>query len=574
MFGFLKVEVTKSKTNMKSCVNNSVKIIIMCVLLYTITPLYAADLIIDVNVASFIRTIPETLYGTSMTAWWDFEAGTKPAYNNLMLATGQKYVRWPGGSWGDCHLWSDMEGPGGAYTWKVNYNEELYMLGILGATMQPIVNFPGYWYEMLYGHEDAVDAAVAWVIDQSSRAHPAQYWEIGNETFGPWEAGWFEGMCGAYYGENFADFYIAMKAVNPDIKIGAVAQPYDVPDWWNPGLWTRDMLNAAYAEGVVPDFLIIHSYPGSGTLGDYNPIILSDDVDEIEYFTYSMNYIISDTIGPEYVGQIEYCMTEWNAGGVEYDSHHPNEPYYERWRLYSGALFLSQYLMEMSKYGWTGSNSFDKFFYQSWMPWGYPAFYPFPDWYVYPFFINRFGRDMVDASSSNPIVRAYAAIDDSNDLTIFIVNNSPDANLTAQIDISGLSAGTNGKRWVIEPAGPMQAGGTTIQDKEDVKINGIFHPNPLTLGSLAQQIFASGNTFEIMLPKSCMIFLKVPNAFGEPYGDFTDDGIVNFYDLSEFCEIWWLEDDCNKTVGLDLNDDCIINFYEFSFFAQNWLEGI
>jgi len=570
----LKVEITKSKINMISCAKNSVKIVIMCVLFYSITPLYAADLTISVDADSFIRTIPETLYGTSMTSWWGFEAGIEPNYNNLMLATSQKYVRWPGGSFGDIFIWDDMDA---ILTWVVNYEKELYMLSILDATMQPIVNFSGWWSGFppeqgsQHTRQETVQKAVEWVIDQSSRAHPAQYWEIGNEIFGPWEQGH---TYGSDYGDRFADFYIAMKAMDPDIKIGAVAQPYDVPDWWNPGLWTRDTLNAAHAKGVVPDFLIIHSYPGSWELGDYNPILLSYDVDEIEYFTNSLNYIISDTIGPEYVGQVEYCMTEWNSGGVDYDPEHPDEPYYERWRLHSGALFLSQYLMEMAKHGWTVSNSFDKFFYQSWMPWPYPEFYPFPDWYVYPFFINRFGRDMVDASSSNPIVRAYAAIDDSNNLTMFIVNNSPGTDLTAQVSIAGLSAGTNGESWVIEPAGPIQAGGTTVQDMEDVQINGIFHPDPLTLDSLAPQTFTSGNTFEVSLPKSCMIFLKVSNASGVPYGDVTDDGIVNLYDLSEFCEIWWLENDCNVTIGLDLNNDCIINFYEFSFLAQNWLEGV
>ncbi len=60
--------------------------------------------------------------------------------------------------------------------------------------------------------------------------------------------------------------------------------------------------------------------------------------------------------------------------------------------------------------------------------------------------------------------------------------------------------------------------------------------------------------------------------YGGLYGDFTDDGIVDINDLFEFCEIWWLENDCNKTAELDLNGDCIINFYEYAFFAQNWLE--
>jgi hypothetical protein len=60
--------------------------------------------------------------------------------------------------------------------------------------------------------------------------------------------------------------------------------------------------------------------------------------------------------------------------------------------------------------------------------------------------------------------------------------------------------------------------------------------------------------------------------YGDIYGDFTGDGIVNINDLAEFCETWWLENDCNKTLGVDLNNDCIINFYEYSFFAQNWLK--
>jgi hypothetical protein len=58
--------------------------------------------------------------------------------------------------------------------------------------------------------------------------------------------------------------------------------------------------------------------------------------------------------------------------------------------------------------------------------------------------------------------------------------------------------------------------------------------------------------------------------YGDFYGDFTGDGAVNIYDLHEFCENWWLENDPIKTLGVDLNNDGIINFYEFSVFAQNW----
>jgi len=572
--------MTRSKKNIginnrnriKNIKTRFIKVSIVCVLLCSNIPVNAADLTINVDTASFIRTIPETMYGGSLTAWFGFENGYNTTFNNLMLASSQTYIRWPGGSWGDCHLWSDMEGPSGAYTWKVSYNETLYMLGILDATMQPIVNFPGYWYDTLYGHEASLTAAVAWVTDQSSRTPTAQYWEIGNETFGSWEAGWFDGISGTYYGDYFADFYTAMKAVNPDIKIGAVAIPYDSYEpWFYDGLWTRDLLNAAYTNGVVPDFLSIHSYPGTNEGASYNPTLLIDDIDEIEVMTNNLNDMISDTIGPEYVGQIEYCMTEWNSGGVSYDPCHPEEPYYERWRLYSGALFLSQYLMEMAKHGWAGSNSFGDFFYQDWMELPYPQFYVFPDWYAYPFFINRFGRDMVETTSSSSTVRAYASMDDESNLTIFIVNNSAYTDMTAQVNISGLNVCPDGQSWVIEPAGTVPGGGT-VQDVEDLQINGIFHPDPLTLNSLSPAAFIASNTFEIILPKSCMMFLKMPASSIEHYGDWTGDNVVDINDLSQFSEIW-LDNDCNCP-GPDMNGDCIINSYEFSLMARNWLEEI
>lgn len=490
-------------------------VVVIAVLCLSAT-LYAADLTISVNAAAPVRKIPETMYGGAMTAWWGWENGQNTTYNNQMLAKSQKIIRWPGGSWGDAYLWSDMEyPPGSANDWIISYIEENNMLSILDAEMQPIVNYPGYWYSTDHSLQAAIDAAVAWVTDQSGRPHPAQYWEIGNETGGFWEAGWFQGINGTYYGDQFADFYLAMKAVNPNIKIGADAEPtnrYGTGSSWDYlGYWDHDLLLAAMAKGVVPDFFIIHQYPGSGQFASYNPTLLSYDVDLIATYTSNMNTIINDTIGPDYVGKIGYFMTEWNAGAVEYDPDHPSNPSYVRWRKYSGAMFMAEYLMKMSAAGWEGSTTFGDFFYQPGNTWGYPSFYVFPDWYLYPFFINKFGREMVSTSSSNTTVRAYSSIDASDNLTMFIVNNSPDANLTAQINISGMTIGTGGQRWIMQPAGTVPAGGN-VQDVNDIQINGVFHPEPTTVNSLAAQSFTSGGTFDINLPKSSMIFLRMPSS--------------------------------------------------------------
>jgi alpha-L-arabinofuranosidase len=107
-----------------------------------------------------------------------------------------------------------------------------------------------------------------------------EYWEIGNETFG---TGYYGGGTGyalnyavpydgtnrdghpdlspAAYGRQVNEFQAAMKAVDPDIKVGAVLNtpPNDYnwgPDW-------NDQVLAQAADNV--DFVIVHWYPGGGS---------------------------------------------------------------------------------------------------------------------------------------------------------------------------------------------------------------------------------------------------------------------------------------------------------------------
>ena len=87
-------------------------------------------------------------------------------------------------------------------------------------------------------------------------------------------------------------------------------------------------------------------------------------------------------------------------------------------------MFRAQYILEMARNKWTVSN-----------PWIYDydgSYSVFPAWYVKPLLINYFGRDMVTASSSHPLVRAYASTDASGNLTMFVVNNSPTLQFTCE----------------------------------------------------------------------------------------------------------------------------------------------
>jgi hypothetical protein len=495
--------------------------IIVLAILFTVPLVYAADVTVNVDASSYIRTIPMTLYGGNLASWDGSMAGGDTTFNNLAKASGCKYFRVPGGSWGNGVLWSDIEGPNGSQGWKVSYNEYLNLMSLISQpgeevhpTLQPIVNFPGWWYDhcqdnnptddvcdWAQAHVSAVNAAVGWVTDQTARAVCAKYWEIGNEIGGPWEVGYFPQISGTYYGDYFADFSLAMKAVNPNIKIGAVAEPTnDLQPWgWYQGHWDHDTLLAAQAKGVVPDFFIIHSYQNGGGDGNApnNPNLLGSQVDQIAQWTSNLDTIVQYTLGSQYVGQIEYCMTEWNTSGTGT---------YDRPSCYVNAMFRAQYILEMAKHKWTVSN-----------PWIYDYgsnYSAYPVWYIKPLLIYYFGQDMVTASSSNSLVRAYAAKDTGGNLTIFIVNNSPTSAFTTQINIAGMTAGQGGQKWTIEPAGNLISGGLTIQDKGDISINGTVHPNPLTVNSITPQSFTSSGSFTVTIPASAMILLKVPQVGG------------------------------------------------------------
>jgi oligosaccharide reducing-end xylanase len=54
-----------------------------------------------------------------------------------------------------------------------------------------------------------------------------------------------------------------------------------------------------------------------------------------------------------------------------------------------------------------------------------------------------------------------------------------------------------------------------------------------------------------------------------PYGDFISNGVIEMNDIPPFLK-FWLVNDCNGTVGVDLDEDCTVNFSEFAVLAGNW----
>jgi alpha-L-arabinofuranosidase len=456
--------------------------------LFLLCPLYAADTAVTIDAGTVVYTIPDTLYGCNLVAWSGNQDGNDLLLNEFMQASNRKFYRWPGGSWGDSHIWDDME-EGGASTWIISYTECLNFLSKIGGTMQPIVNCGGVWDGTQHTNAEAVNKAVAWVTDMNvTRKLGIKYWEIGNEMGGSWEAGYC--ATGTEYAQRYCNFFKGMKAVDPTIKCGADSDPCEDCD----NSWMDLMFTECKNQGVTPDFLIIHTYPTiNQTVSSTNDAVCLSAVDNIKTYTDNLNAMVTKYFGASSVGKIEYALTEFSATPADH--------------LYLDAMYNSQVILECARNKWTVAN-----------PWAedvwYRNGYVTPTFYIFPFLQYKFGRQMVTAATNNSLVRAYAAKDSAGNLTVFIVNNSPTDGTTATISVSGFTPAGTGEEWLIEPVrtglDSQIPDSTQLQEKDDVKINGVVHPDPRIIDTQAWSNFiATGTSFSVTLAASDMAFIRI-----------------------------------------------------------------
>lgn len=157
-------------------------------------------------------------------------------------------------------------------------------------------------------------------------AHPeplaVEYWEVGNEVFGNgyYGIGEFEldlhlpydgterlghpELSGKKYGREVVRWVEAMKAVDPDIKVGAVLNtpPRDLN--WGP-TWNDDVLDEC---GEVIDFGIIHWYSAENPSG-----LLASVDEEIPIMTSELFAYFEEYGGSDYE-RIELTLTEVGPG--------------------------------------------------------------------------------------------------------------------------------------------------------------------------------------------------------------------------------------------------------------------
>ena len=223
---------------------------------------------INIDAAKSLGTVPNIANGMN-TATFDGHLNDS-ASTTAIAGAGIDALRYPGGSTADSYHWQTNTTVNGyGYANPANGFDDF--MGIAQKTgASPIIT-------VNYGSGTAAEAA-AWVKYANVTKHyGVKYWELGNEipgdgTYGAhWEYN-LKPKGATAYANNIADYITQMKAVDPNIKVGAVLTTYNS---WPDGLvassngdtadWNTTVLQK---DGAKLDFVIIHYYPTSKSESD------------------------------------------------------------------------------------------------------------------------------------------------------------------------------------------------------------------------------------------------------------------------------------------------------------------
>ena len=412
---------------------------------------------VTVDATKAVRTVDNRMFGFN-TAVWDY-AFSDPQTLATLQGINVQFMRYPGGSSADDFNWQNTM----SQVEKMNAGAttfDLFAASALAVNSQVIITTN-------YGTGMPEEAA-AWVqYSNVTKNYGFKYWEIGNECYGTWET---DNNVPAHnaveYATRAGQYIQQMKAVDPTIKIGVVADASEdsyvdgttqtVTNPVTAGVhsgWTPLVLSTMKSLGVLPDFLIYHNYaqnPGQESdalLLQYAPLSWATDATELRTQ-------LTDYLGASGAG-IELLVTENNS--VSYDPGKQttslvNGLYYADsvgslmqtefnslvwWDLHNGedtAENNSSSLYGWRQYGDYGIENGDSTTLA-------PAHAKYPTYYVAELLTHfaRQGDTVVTATSSDPLLSAYAVARLNGSLTMLIINKSPTTTYSTAFGIKGFT---------------------------------------------------------------------------------------------------------------------------------------
>lgn len=250
---------------------------------------------VTIDRSKVLTKVPISIFGNNSNMWMT-QIVTEPSLMESITNLKPNIIRFPGGSISDVFFWNALphtppadapaqllnaagvSSPAGYWygknteSWTFSVDNYYKLLQQTNSKGMITIN---YAYAR-YGTGPNPVAAAAhlaadWVRFDNGRT---KYWEIGNENYGDWEAGYRikladnkdgqpEYVTGQLYAQHFKVFADSMKKaaseVGATIYIGAVLSE-SAPESWATNTaktWNSGLLPTA---GATPDFFVVHNY--------------------------------------------------------------------------------------------------------------------------------------------------------------------------------------------------------------------------------------------------------------------------------------------------------------------------
>lgn len=428
---------------------------------------------VAVHSGEVIAPVSRYLFGTNANVYMT-QMVDQPVLLDRIKRLSPNLIRFPGGNLSSIFFWNadvgqpppdvpskliDASGneidPGYWYGkntqgWTLSVDNYYNMLEATNSTGMITINY-GY---ARYGMSDDPVAAAAhlaaeWVRRDAGRT---QFWEIGNESNGEWQAGYRinttdnkdgqpEIVTGALYGEHFKVFADSMRKaatqIGHTIYIGAQLLAEPPAGWWNETdrEWNAGVFAGA---GESPDYYIIHSY--------YTDFEKNSSADEILHsataVSRNMMDYVSGSLQSAGLPPKPVALTEWNifATGSRQQVSFINGMHAA---IVLGELIANRYSLACRwnlANGWSDGNDHGMFS-QGDQP-GVPKWHARPVYFYQYYFQRYFGDHMVASIvQGNDGVLSYASTFTSGEVSVVVINTTTEA-VTAAIDVDGFGYGT------------------------------------------------------------------------------------------------------------------------------------
>ncbi len=434
----------------------------------------AAEIVVDVQ--KVLRQVPATIFGTNIE-WivggqglWSARSGSlDPEGVRLGRELGPTLIRWPGGGFSDAYQWRDGIGPRDKRPTTPHYPkgpsskhdfgtpEVSEYAKAVGAELLLTVNV---------GSGTAAQAA-DWVRYMNKAVGPrVRLWEIGNELYMKDD---FSGghMNADKYAREFLSFATAMRAVDPEIRLGGIGGlNYGPYRFIADDRWSETVLRGA---GAQMDFFAVHNAYAPVVIGVGKGVdprsvyaaMLAAPVN-IEANLRDLSRLIAKYETP--ARPIAIAVTEW---GPMFHAL-PDSSWVDHPKTMGSGLFVAGTLNVFLRNPRVEIANFFKLSDTTFLGWlgrkGEQWLHTAPS-QVFQLYRKNLGRNLVQASVSGPTYAApglgvVAAVEraphvdavasyDNGRLVVIVVNNSETESFDGRLTLKGISTYGAAKATVL-----------------------------------------------------------------------------------------------------------------------------